>query len=180
MDLEIKQWIQRIESMKLPKWDELPDIELYSEQVISFVNNHLKQIFIEYPDQKDHLITASMINNYVKNKIMTPPVNKKYRKSHIAFLITITVLKQVGNLKDVQKGILHLTTVLGRVDAFNTFIEFLEESLKTSVNELLEKPDTSYYLKHVSVDLLPLKTATLAFTSVMLSRYLFSKINTNT
>ncbi len=179
MDLEIKEWIQNVESMRLPRWNDLPDIELYSEQVISYVNNQLKYIFINYQEQKDNMMTASMINNYVKNKIMTPPINKKYKKSHVAFLITITVLKQVGNLKDVQKGILHLTTVLGRVEAFDTFVDFLEQSLKSSVNELLEKPDTTYYLKRVSIDLLPLKTATLAFTSVMLSRYLFSKINTN-
>ena len=68
-------------------------MELYSEQVITFVNSHLDTIFINHHDQKDSFVTASMINNYVKNKLMDPPEKKKYRKSHIAFIITITVLK---------------------------------------------------------------------------------------
>jgi len=176
MDLIIKQWIKNINAIKLPRWSDLPDIELYSEQVITFVNSHLNTIFINHQDQKDSFVTASMINNYVKNKIMEPPKNKKYRKSHIAFIITITVLKQVGSLNDVRKGIINLTTVLGKVDAYDTFILFLEQSLQASANELLQTPDTSYYTKPVTLDLLPLKTATIAFTSIMLSRYLFSKL----
>jgi len=176
MDSTIKQWIDNIHAVKLPRWSELPDIDLYSDQVITFVNSHLNTIFINHTDQKDSFVTASMINNYVKQKLMAPPENKKYRKSHIAFIITITVLKQVGSLSDVRKGILNLTTVLGKVDAYDTFIHFLEQSLLASANELLQTPDTSYYTKPVTLDLLPLKTATIAFTSIMLSRYLFSKI----
>ncbi|WP_025725228.1 DUF1836 domain-containing protein [Acholeplasma granularum] len=176
MDIEIKTWIDKINEIKLPRWNDLPNIELYSEQVITYVNSHLNTIFINHDNQKDTLVTASMINNYVKQKIMSPPENKKYRKSHLAFIITITVLKQVGNLNDVKKGIMNLTTTLGKIEAYDTFIDFLERSLKSSMNELLQTPDQSYYMMPVTIDLLPLKTATLAFTSVMLSRYLFSKI----
>src|SRR5690554_4851529 len=91
MDFEIKAWIDKIELIKLPRWEELPDIELYSEQVINYVNQHLDYIFIDHEDIKDSFVTASMINNYVKHKIMTPPIKKKYKRSHIAFIITITI-----------------------------------------------------------------------------------------
>lgn len=177
MDFEIKAWIDKIELIKLPRWEELPDIELYSEQVINYVNQHLDYIFIDHEDIKDSFVTASMINNYVKHKIMTPPIKKKYKRSHIAFIITITILKQVGSLNDVHKGIAHLTSVYGKVDAYNFFIDFLEQSLQSAVSELKGKPNITYYSKPVSIDLLPLKTATIAFSSIMLSSYLFSKLD---
>lgn len=177
MDSEIKLWIEKIIAIKLPRWEDLPEIDLYSEQVINLVNNQLNYIFINHNDQKDSFVTASMINNYVKHKIMIPPKKRKYQKSHIAFIITITVLKHVGSLNDVHKGITFLTSIHGKVKAYNTFIDFLEQSLIAAAKELEESPDTSYYSKSVTLDLLPLKTATIAFTSIMLSRYLFSKLD---
>ncbi|MBN3490079.1 DUF1836 domain-containing protein [Acholeplasma equirhinis] len=176
MDLEIKSWIDKIDQLKLPRWDDLPNIGLYFEQVLYYVNEHLSSIFLDSKEPEDFFVTASMINNYVKHKIMVPPVKKKYYQAHIAFIFTITILKQVGNLKDVHGGITHLRTVLGKEQAFDTFIDFLETSLHSVKNELLEKPDGTFYEKAVSIDLLPLKTATIAFASSMLSRYLFSKI----
>lgn len=175
METELKKWIDNINHLDLPKWNDLPSIGLYSEQVLAYINSYLEKIFLDYNNQKDYLVTPSMINNYVKNKIMPSPINKKYYQGHIAYILTITVLKQVGNLVDVHKGIVYLKRVLGHQIAYNTFIDFLENSLEASVLELTGRPNSSYYTKAVSLDLLPLKTATIAFTSVMLSRYLFSR-----
>src|SRR5690606_33261102 len=104
MDLNVQKWISNIDNIKLPQWDELPNMGLYSEQVLTYVNEHLGSIFLD-TDHEDYEITSSMINNYVKHKIMLPPLKKKYYNAHIAFILTITVLKQVGNLTDVHKGI---------------------------------------------------------------------------
>lgn len=177
MDTSIKTWIAKIQSIQLPHWVDLPDIDLYSEQVITYVNNQLSQVFIDHSKQNDSYISASMINNYVKQGIMIPPVKKKYRRTHIAFIITITILKQIGSLNDVKKGIYHLKSVYGKVDAYNYFIDYLQQALRVAASELLHSPDPSYYSEAVAIDLLPLKTATIAFASIMLSRYLFSKID---
>lgn len=177
MDQTIQTWINGIQKLTLPRWDDLPDIELYLDQVLSYVNKELQVVFLRNKNQKDDIVTASMINNYVKNKIMKAPIKKKYRRSHLAFIITITILKNVGSLNDVSHGIRHLTSVLGASDAYNTFITYLENALQTASKELNGKPDPSYYLTQVSVDLLPLKTATIAFASIMLSNYLFSNIS---
>ena len=175
MDHAIQTWTLGIQKIKLPRWDDLPDIELYIDQALSYVNKELQMVFLRNENQKDDIVTASMINNYVKNKIMRAPTKKKYRRAHLAFIITITILKHVGSLNDVSHGISHLTTALGVSDAYNSFITYLENALKTASKELEGNPDPSYYLTQVSVDLLPLKTATIAFVSVMLSNYLFSK-----
>lgn len=179
MSKEIDQWTHYIEHIALPRYESLPDIGLYIDQVITYVTGEIQNIFkLSHPNGED-ILTPSMINNYVKNKIMTPPVKKKYKKSHIAFIFTITILKQVGSLNDVSFGIKNLTHKLGAKDAFNTFIQFLESALKASALELSHTPDASYYMKPVDIDLLPLKTATIAFTSIMMTRYLFSQQQKN-
>lgn len=172
MDTEIKDWIKKIEKMHLPRWEQLPELALYLDQVLEYVNDHVGIIFIKQSESSEKILTSSMINNYVKNQIMPPPIKKKYDKDHIAFIITITVLKQVSNLSDVSQGIKHLTSVLGKVDAYNAFVSFLENALKASTMELEQKSEISYFQTPVDLDLLPLKTATIAFASIMMSKYL--------
>ncbi|MFA7589026.1 MAG: DUF1836 domain-containing protein [Acholeplasmataceae bacterium] len=175
METEIKAWVDKIKTLHLPRYDELPELELYLEQVLIYVNNTIFDIFSLNNHQNEEIVTPSMINNYVKNKLMAPPNKKKYRRSHIACIIAITILKQVGSLTDVSNGIMSLTNAIGGSEAYNTFIDFLESALRASASELNNKPDPNYYLRPVTLDLLPLKKATIAFTSVLLSRYLLSK-----
>ena len=70
-----------------PRWDELPDIELYMDQVLSVLERKLK-IFAE-PEEK--IITSTMINNYVKQKVIKPPLNKRYDRYHLAYFYVICV-----------------------------------------------------------------------------------------
>ena len=74
---------------KLPYWEELPNLDLYMDQVIVLMENYFSQ-YME-PDTK--IITPSMINNYVKLGMMPAPVKKKYSKTHVAYLIIICSLK---------------------------------------------------------------------------------------
>lgn len=172
----MKDWIKKIEEIKLPRWDELPDLALYLDQVLEYVNEKICDVFIKHSETKDKILTSSMINNYVKNNMMPAPIKKKYHKDHIAFIITITILKQVANLSDVSDGIKHLTTVLGKVAAYDAFITFLENALKASVLELEQKENNNPISQPVEIDLLPLKTATIAFASIMMSQYLLKKL----
>jgi hypothetical protein len=177
MDTEIKDWIKNIKKIHLPRYHELPDLALYLDQVLEYVNGSLSVVFMNHSDQSDKVLTSSMINNYVKNQIMPPPIKKKYGKDHIAFIITITILKQIANLSDVSQGIKHLTRVLGKVEAFNQFITFLENALKASTMELEQKQDISYFQTPVDMNLLPLKSATIAFASMMMAQYLLKEIS---
>lgn len=176
MDLDIKDWIKRIQTIHLPRYDELPVLSLYLDQVLEYVNENIGIIFINQDHLSGKVLTSSMINNYVKNNIMPAPIKKRYSKDHIAFIITITVLKQVGNLSDVSDGMKHLTSVLGKVDAYNAFISFLENALKSTIMELEQTPDLSYFQTPVDLNLLPLKSATIAFASIMMSQYLLKNL----
>ncbi len=92
---------EKLSSYKLPMWDELPDIELYMDQVISLITKYLEIYFETIGSQK--LITPSMINNYVKLGIIPAPSKKRYTKVHLAYLVIICTLKQTLDIATIQK-----------------------------------------------------------------------------
>jgi hypothetical protein len=77
----------------------VPNINLYMDQVLSFINDNLED-YTNNP--KDKILTKSMINNYVKHEIIPKPENKKYYPQHIISLIYIFYLKQILPLEDVK------------------------------------------------------------------------------
>ena len=72
-----------------PRWNELPEIELYIDQVICVLQSNLS-IFSK--EENSPVITPNMINNYVKQEVLKPPVKKKYNKTHLAYLFVICIL----------------------------------------------------------------------------------------
>lgn len=83
----ILESISRIDYVKA---DEIPNIDLYMDQVTTFMNDHMKSSK-RYEDDK--ILTKTMINNYAKNELLPPPLKKKYSKEHVMVLIFIYYLK---------------------------------------------------------------------------------------
>lgn len=119
-------WIEELQRYRLPRWEELPDIELYMDQVITLIERYLSPLV----GQKDSkVITAAMINNYVKLNIMPKPNKKKYERIHMAHLIVITILKQVLLIPEIKQGI-YLQTKINEIPvAYNAFCQELEKAL---------------------------------------------------
>ncbi|MBP3705466.1 MAG: DUF1836 domain-containing protein, partial [Clostridia bacterium] len=92
-------WIDQAEKYNLPDWEKLPTIPLYMDQVMMFTGEALE--LFEH-DEKQSLLTSSMINNYVKNGLVEHPVHKKYGKEHLAKLIMTSMLKQVLSIQDIS------------------------------------------------------------------------------
>ena len=115
-----------INNFHIPRWDEIPNIDLYMDQVLSYVEKNLP-IYIN--DENDTLITKTMINNYVKQDIIAPPVKKKYNRTHIAELFVICILKQVYSINDISKLISYAGETTKLVLAYNQFCSELENSL---------------------------------------------------
>ncbi len=84
----------------LPLWDDLPDLELYMDQVISILSKYLKIYYEAIGIEK--IVTSSMINNYVKLGTIPAPVKKKYSKVHLAYLLIICSLKQTLDIATIQ------------------------------------------------------------------------------
>lgn len=78
----------------------IPDIELYMEQLLTFLNAKLEPFKRQGGDK---LLTKTMINNYTKYQLLIPPHNKKYTKEHLLLLILIYQLKNVLDLGDVKR-----------------------------------------------------------------------------
>ena len=87
-------------SYSLPCWEELPDIELYMDQVIFFLEKNLGIFHETFGSEK--IVTPSMINNYVKLGQIPPPEKKKYGKQHIAYLLIICTLKQTLDMATIK------------------------------------------------------------------------------
>lgn len=97
-------WVAELESYNMPDWNDLPDIDLYMDQVITYLEKQLS-VFSRNDDEK--LITPAMINNYVKNEIIPRPLNKKYTREHMAHLIAVLNLKNILSLLDITRLISH-------------------------------------------------------------------------
>lgn len=95
---DLMTWIDELENFRMPEWDSLPDIDLYMDQVITYLE---KQLSILACSEDDKFITPAMINNYVKNEIIPRPVQKKYNRDHIALLIAVLSLKPILPLADI-------------------------------------------------------------------------------
>lgn len=87
----------RIEHIKL---DEIPNIDLYMDQVTTLMDTKLRST-TRYP-KEDKILTKTMINNYAKNDLLPPPVKKKYSKEHVLLLIFIYYFKGVLSFNDIQ------------------------------------------------------------------------------
>lgn len=118
------EWVSSFQQLTLPYWNELPIIELYMDQVITIVNGYLEPII-------DMSTTKSMINSYVKFKIVDPPVNKKYRTAHIGEIIITSLMKQVFPLELIKLGIKKSIEETNTIEAYNSFVAIVNEEIKT-------------------------------------------------
>ena len=111
----------------LVRFEEFPNIDLYLDQVVTFLEKNLEDFA---PSEEDKIITKTMINNYVKHKIINPPVNKKYNKEHIAFIFVICILKQVYTINDIAELIHLAIDTVSPAKAYNHFCNELEKAIK--------------------------------------------------
>ena len=81
--------------------EEIPNIDLYMDQVTGFMDDRLKSTARRTGDER--ILTKTMINNYAKNDLIPPPIKKKYSKEHIILLIFIYYYKGILSIGDIQK-----------------------------------------------------------------------------
>lgn len=98
MNNKRKEWEDLIPELTQIPVEDFPDIELYMDQVTTFMNTRLESTK-RYPEDK--ILTKTMINNYTKNHLLPPSVRKKYSKEHIFMLIFIYHLKHMLSINDI-------------------------------------------------------------------------------
>ena len=78
---------------------EIPNIDLYMDQVTTFMDEHLMSL---KRHEEDKMLTKTMINNYTKNNLLPSPNKKKYSKDHMLLLIFIYYFKNILSIKDIE------------------------------------------------------------------------------
>lgn len=91
---------ERVSGFSLPEWEAFPALPLYMDQVIYLLNGYLCPL---PGNEEAWAVTPAMINNYVKLKIIPPPVKKRYGKMHLAYLVMVCVLKQALSTSEIRK-----------------------------------------------------------------------------
>ena len=95
----IHDWAQKGSHLSPVEWERMPEIYLYMDQVITYMQSMLS---LFERSEETRLLTSSMINNYVKLRIVPAPVKKRYGRVHLAYLLVIGLLKQVLPIPDVK------------------------------------------------------------------------------
>lgn len=128
--LEILNNLQLESNIKL---DEIPEIDLYMDQVIQLFESKLGQ---QKRKDDEKILTKTMINNYAKGKLLLPIKNKKYSKEHIILMSLIYNLKGALSINDIK---LSLDEIINKPEEENyslreLYSSFLEDCINDENN----------------------------------------------
>lgn len=133
------------------KPEEIPNIDLYMDQVTTFMDDHFSSTK-RYSDDK--ILTKTMINNYTKNNLLPPSVKKKYSKEHVLLLILIYYFKNILSIKDIETVLEPIREKYfsgeGEISLSDLYQEVCEmeksriEPMKASVREAYDKSLTAF------------------------------------
>ena len=144
---KILELIRSLQNIDYIKPDEIPNIDLYMDQVTTFMDDHLSS---SKRFEEDKILTKTMINNYTKNNLLPPPEKKKYSKEHILLLIYIYYLKNFLAISDI-KNILdpiseHFFDSSGNKkldDIYKEIVELELENMDSQLRDIIRKLNKS-------------------------------------
>ena len=135
-----------------PKWEEIPNIDLYLDQVLLYVN----QVCAPISPDKEKGLTASMVNNYVKHGYLTKPDKKKYQRKQIARLIAITTLKSVFSIQEIAQTLNTLQTQASSDQLYDAFVDYMNDGIDPE-NPIIQTSCQTVKLYHQTLDLILIK-----------------------
>jgi len=135
-----------------PKWEDIPNIDLYLDQVLLYVN----QVCAPISPDKEKGLTASMVNNYVKHGYLTKPDKKKYQRRQIARLIAITTLKSVFSIQEIAQTLNTLQTQASSDQLYDAFVDYMNHGIDPE-NPIIQTSCQTVKLYHQTLDLILIK-----------------------
>ncbi|HFI0817314.1 TPA: DUF1836 domain-containing protein [Streptococcus suis] len=137
----------------IPYWHELPDLDLYLDQVLLYVNQATNST--DDPEKKS--LTAAMINNYVKHKQIEKPIKKKYQKHQVARLIALTILKNVFSIQEISQTLNLLLNSSDSESLYNHFVDCMRDKENEKTPDIIRFACQSvklyYKTRQLTVDL---------------------------
>ena len=92
---ELEELKERMATQRPESWDQLPDLALYMDQLISYMPRQLIRF------EEGDALTAAMVNNYIKDGLLPRAEGKRYSKEHLAWLTVICALKSVISMREM-------------------------------------------------------------------------------
>ena len=135
-----------------PKWEDIPNIDLYLDQVLLYVN----QVCAPISPDKEKGLTSSMVNNYVKHGYLTKPDKKKYQRKQIARLIAITTLKSVFSIQEIAQTLNTLQTQASSDQLYDAFVDYMNHGIDPE-NSIIQTSCQTVKLYHQTLDLILIK-----------------------
>ncbi|MGN0173352.1 MAG: DUF1836 domain-containing protein [Acutalibacteraceae bacterium] len=132
-----REWKRIMLEADLPLWSDLPKLELYMDQVVMLLNEYLAYIYELNNDEKK--VTASMINNYVKMKIIPAPNKKKYSRIHLSRLIIICSLKKCLNISIIQRILPNTDDEKENERIYNSFVKARKKAVESEIKTIGEE-----------------------------------------
>ena len=143
----LKSILEHISDLDYIKTADIPNIELYMDQVTTFMDSQMASSK-RYPDDK--VLTKTMINNYAKNHLLPSPNKKKYSKEHVLMLIFIYYFKSFLSISDIQALLTPLADRyfqkedgLNVEDLYNEVFGMEKEQVEYLKKDLMEKYQTA-------------------------------------
>jgi len=125
-----------LDRLEFIKAEDIPNIELYMDQVTTFMERRLKNT-TRNPGE-DKVLTKTMINNYAKNDVLPPPIKKKYSKEHMYILIVIYYFKNVLSINDINTVIDPIKEHYFGDDSKHYSLDEIYEGIRTTAEKITD------------------------------------------
>ena len=143
--------LESLDNLNYIPLDEIPNIDLYMDQVTTFMEKGLSPTK-RY--EEDKILTKTMINNYAKNNLLPPPLKKKYSREHMIVLIFIYYFKNILSIRDIEQLLQPLTEKHFHTDAPLQIDQIYQEvcelekmqipDLKEELQKIYQKSEESF------------------------------------
>lgn len=152
----------RLAQERPDSWEDLPDIPLYMDQVVSYLSRQL----ISFEEGEG--LTSAMINNYIKDGLLARANGKKYDQEHLAYLTAISAMKQVLSVREMRALVTLGQEGRDSKKLYDFFCQTLDEALRETA-ERLDEDTTDHDLPK-----LVLALAMRSYTSALACRRVLS------
>lgn len=126
------EFIEKISNMRPAEWESMPDIQLYMDQVLLYMER--QHIGLSVGEE----LTSAMVNNYIKKGLLPRAKGKRYEKEHIAYLTMICMFKQILSVPETDNLLKLLLENADTEDVYARYRLELDEKLK-EMAEIIKK-----------------------------------------
>lgn len=127
---ELKQLRGLLEQERPASWDELPDLALYMDQVITYMPRQLINL------QGDEQVTSAMVNNYIKDGLVPRADGKRYSKTHLGYLTAVCAMKKVLSVRDMRTMLNCVPDSKSPEAIYNYFVRAIDTALSEAAANL--------------------------------------------